>query len=74
MLGLGLCNLACMCCSNPLFTTFAAFCSLCRAGVQAMAAATAAPQVAIITTLGCPYCKKAKAAMQVGGGSIGIAF
>ncbi|EFN52965.1 hypothetical protein CHLNCDRAFT_137357 [Chlorella variabilis] len=32
-----------------------------------MAAATAAPQVAIITTLGCPYCKKAKAAMQAAG-------
>lgn len=38
--------------------------------LQAMAspeaAGSAAPaQVAVITTLGCPYCKKAKAALQV---------
>lgn len=34
--------------------------------LQGMAApAAAAPQVAVITTLGCPYCKKAKAALEV---------
>lgn len=30
------------------------------------AAGAAAPQVAVVTTLSCPYCKKTKAALQVG--------
>ena len=33
------------------------------------AAAAAPPAVALITTAGCPYCKRAKAALQVGGPS-----
>ena len=41
--------------------------------LQNMAGAPAAaagqdPQVAVITTLGCPYCKKSKAALQVCAG------
>ena len=32
---------------------------------SASAAAAAPVQVAVITTLGCPYCKKIKAALQV---------
>ena len=41
------------------------------AAASKAAAGMAAPQVAVITTLGCPYCKKAKAALEVRSRRVG---